>query len=93
MNHLFRSVEDYERLRASALGAASIKGPDLGLVRNQGLAIWLQTPCPLSTIQPSCADNDRRHRANVDAAVVPVSELACLIAGIVMALATEVVHG
>lgn len=87
-----RTTSDYEELRAAVLGAGLIRGPDLGTVRHRGLANWLRQP-PLTPIaQQPCSERVRTPDALADP--TPVStELTRLIAGIVVALAVEQVHG
>lgn len=85
-----RTASDYEKLRAAVLGAEPVRGPDLGTVRHCGLAIWLKQPPLVPVAQQLCARQDQTPSAIVDPAT---TELTRLIAGIVVALAVEPVHG
>jgi hypothetical protein len=83
-----RTADDYETLRAAMLKAEPVRGPDIGMVRRHGLTSWLKAPAigPISR-QPA-AGQIRMPGAGVDPSP-PMTELARLIAGIVVGLAME----
>lgn len=87
-----RTAQDYEMLRASALGSAPPRGSGTGTVCHQGLASWLNEPAT-KPIAPTCA---YPYRVSPAAAVGPTTsrtELTRVIADIVVALALEPGHG
>ena len=86
------AVDAYELLRAAVLGADPEAGPNLSVFRREGLTAWSQSlneardiVVPLSSSPP------RQLPTWPDAASAP-SELARLIAGIVLAITAEPVH-
>ena len=83
------TVDDYEKLRAAVLSAEPVYTPDLGIIRRHGLSVWLKQSPVMLVAQQLCA---RTQGAIVDPAPT-TSELSRLIAGIVVALAVEPVHG
>jgi hypothetical protein len=86
-----RNTSDYETLRAAAMSAEPPRGPNLGVLRHQGLASWLKAPSSEPISQRSCA---HQHRLPANIGPVPTtSELTHLIAGIVMSLAAEPANG
>ena len=87
-----RTTNDYETLRAAVLSAEPVRGPDLGMLRPRGLTSWLRAPIPEAMIQRLGATQDRAPGASTEPAPT-VAELTRLIAGIVVALAAEPVHG
>lgn len=87
-----RTANDYETLRAAVLGAEPARGPDLGMLRHRGLTSWLNASTPEPIAQQPRARHDRSPGARVDPAP-PTVELTRLIAGIVVALVAEPVHG
>jgi hypothetical protein len=87
-----RNTSDYETLRAAALSAEPPRGAGFGVVRRHGLASWLKVPQSEQIIQPSRAHQVRSPGAGIDPAPA-TSELAHLIAGIVMSLAAEPANG
>ena len=84
-----RTAGDYEKLRAAVLGAEPVRGPDLGIIRRHGLAIWLKQSPVMPVAQHFVP---RTPGAIVDPAPA-TRELSRLIAGIVVALAVEPAHG
>jgi len=87
-----RNTSDYETLRAAALSGEPPRGPGLGVVRHHGLASWLKAPQPEQITRQSRAHQDHSPGASIDPAPT-TSELAHLIAGIVMSLAAEPANG
>lgn len=83
-----RTAQDYEGLRASVLGSAPVRGPEIGTVCHLGLMTWLKQPPP-KPIAPPCGSSHGTSRAEP---VLP-TELTRVIAGIVVALALEAGHG
>lgn len=85
------AVDAYERLRAAVFHADPDAGPNLGVLRREGLTAWSRSLVeardrgqPL----PGLA----RHRSTWSAAAQAPSELARLIASIVLAITAEPAH-
>jgi hypothetical protein len=87
-----RTANDYETLRAAVLGSEPARGPDLGLVRHAGLASWLKAPIVKPLSRAPGAIQARASGASSDSAPA-AAKLTRLIAGILVALATEPTHG
>jgi hypothetical protein len=85
-----RSVDDYERLRAIALGTERACYADLGIIRHHGLATWIKEPPSEPVAQCRKWETARGGIANTASAT---TELTQLVAGIVIALTAEGPHG
>jgi hypothetical protein len=83
------TLDAYEALRAAVLRAEPGAGPDLGRLRREGLAAWLNGWIPA----PGCSASAATPRLPSlrDPAPAP-SELTRLIASIVIAITAEPAH-
>lgn len=92
MNASPRTTLDYEALRAAVLGAEPARASDPGMLRHRGLTSWLRAPISEPIVQLTGATLDRAPDASTEPAPA-TAELTRVIAGIVVALAAEPVHG
>ena len=92
MSASLRTTHDYEALRAAVLGAEPTRGSDPGMLRHRGLTSWLRAPISEPMVQLTGAMQDHAPDASAEPAPT-TAELTRLIAGIVVALAAEPVHG
>lgn len=85
------TVDTYERLRAAVLCAEPGCAPNLGTLRREGLAAWMKAQIPVAGAGPPIPGATRR--TPIPRAPTPApSELARLIAGIVLAITGEPAH-
>jgi hypothetical protein len=85
------AVDAYERLRAAVLKAEPSVGSGLHIIRRWGLAAWIRQ----CAVQPYAAAVRPDHRPASSTTHDPspgTSDLTRLLAGIIVALATEPVH-
>jgi hypothetical protein len=85
------AVDIYEQLRAAVLDADPEAGPNLGVLRRQGLTAWCRSLTPARDRDPPPADRPH-HRSHWPAAAPPPSELTRLIASILLAITAEPAH-
>ena len=64
---------------------------DFGTVRRHGLAAWLRGMITLTPVGPTCAKLEPSLNTRTEPAPA-ISELTCIIAGIVIALVVEPAH-
>lgn len=85
------AVGAYEKLRAAVLNAAPSTCSGLGIVRHRGLAAWIREGGSESQVE---AVRTNHHAAPATTRELPpaASDLARLLAGIIVALATEPAH-
>ena len=82
------ALDIYEQLRAAVLDADPQAGPNLGVLRRQGLTAWCRS---LTTADLDPPPADRPHHLS-PAAAPPPSELTRLIASIILAITAEPAH-
>jgi hypothetical protein len=85
------AVDTYELLRAAVLRVDSDAGPNLGVLRCEGLTAWSRSLIEPRDIGAPLPGPARQLPAWPDAAPAP-SELTRLIAGIVLAITAEPAH-
>lgn len=85
------AVDAYERLRAAVLHADPDIGPNLGVLRREGLTAWSRSLIEARDIGLPLPGPARQLPAWSAAAQAP-SELTRLIAGIVLAITAEPAH-
>lgn len=85
------AVDIYEQLRAAVLDADPEAGPNLGVLRREGLTAWCRSLTTARDLDAPSPDPSRR-LPGCPASASPPSELTRLIAGIVLALAAEPAH-
>ena len=83
------AVDIYEQLRAAVLDADPQAGPNLGVLRRQGLTAWYRSLTTARDLDPPPAD--RPHHRSRRPAAAP-SELTRLIASIILAITAEPAH-
>ena len=84
-------MDRYEKLRAAVLRAELTACPGLGILRRQGVAAWIRALGQESHAEAACLN----HRGTPSAPDDPspaASDLARLIAGIIIAIAMEPIH-
>jgi hypothetical protein len=84
------AVDIYEQLRAAVLDAGPQAGPNLGVLRRQGLTAWCRS-LTTADLDPPPADRPH-HLSRRAAAAPPPSELTRLIASIILAITAEPAH-
>jgi hypothetical protein len=85
------AIDTYELLRAAVLRADPDAGPNLGVLRRDGLTAWSRSLIEVPTIGAPIPDPARPLPAWHAATPAP-SELTRLIAGIVLAIIAEPAH-
>jgi hypothetical protein len=85
------AVGTYEQLRAAVLRADPAAGPNLGVLRREGLTAWSQSLTKARDIDAPSPDPPRHLPAWPAAASAP-SELTRLIASIFLAITAEPAH-
>jgi hypothetical protein len=85
------AVDGYELLRAAVLGADPDAGPNLGVLRREGLTAWFRSLIEARDIGAPLPWPARQLPTWPAAPPAP-SELTRLIAGIVLAITAEPVH-
>jgi hypothetical protein len=85
------AVDAYERLRAAVLDADPDAGPNLGILRHEGLTAWSQSLIEARDIGLPLPGPARQTSGWSAAAQTP-SELIRLIASIVLAITADPAH-
>jgi hypothetical protein len=85
------TADIYEKLRAAALSAEPTASPGLGILRRRGLAAWMRALGQQPHVETACCDDRPPPPAKRDPSP-PASDIARLIAGIIVALALEPAH-
>jgi len=81
----------YEKLRTAVLGAEPAACPGLGILRRQGLAAWIRAVGREPHAEAHCRNHRPRPPTMHDSSPT-ANDLTRLIAGIIVALATEPAH-
>lgn len=85
------AVDSYELLRAAVLRADPDAGPNLAILRREGLTAWSRRLIETRDIDAPLPD-PARYLPALPAAAAAASELTRLIAGIVLAITAEPAH-
>jgi hypothetical protein len=85
------AIAIYEQLRAAVLEAGSGAGPNLGVLRREGLPAWLRSLSTAHNVDAPLPDPSRQLAACSVMTPAP-SELTRLIASIVLAITAEPAH-
>jgi hypothetical protein len=86
------AVDTYELMRAAVLRADPDAGPNLDVLRREGLTAWSRRLIVTPNVGPPPPDPVRRLPAWPGNTADEISELTRLIAGIVLAITAEPAH-
>jgi hypothetical protein len=85
------AVDIYEHLRTAVLDADPEAGPNIGVLRRQGLTAWCRSLTAARDLDAPPADRPH-HLSRRPTAAPPPSELTRLIASIILAITAEPAH-